>query len=158
MDRTTDASGFVLLSDFIPDIVQEIRYFSTFNFVGERIDGYEEPCALLTIDAARALKAISNEMAVRGYRLKIFDAYRPVMAVKRFVDMGGPFDYFGELSHPDYRGITDEQYENRMMLQRTMVRNGFAPYECEWWHFMLEKEPFPDDYFNFPVATYSVKK
>ena len=45
-----------------------------------------------------------------------------------------------------------------MMLQRTMVRNGFAPYECEWWHFMLEKEPFPDDYFNFPVATYSVKK
>ena len=213
MDRTTDASGFVLLSDFIPDIVQEIRYFSTFNFVGERIDGYEEPCALLTIDAARALKAVSNEMAVRGYRLKIFDAYRPVMAVKRFifwgiedqdirmkpyfypeiskqdtfalgyiakqsshsrgsaidltlldmqsgkeVDMGGPFDYFGELSHPDYRGITDEQYENRMMLQRTMVRNGFAPYECEWWHFMLEKEPFPDDYFNFPVATYSVKK
>ena len=88
MDRTTDASGFVLLSDFIPDIVQEIRYFSTFNFVGERIDGYEEPCALLTIDAARALKAVSNEMAVRGYRLKIFDAYRPVMAVKRFIFWG----------------------------------------------------------------------
>ena len=213
MDRSTDASGFVLLSDFIPDIVQEIRYFSTFNFVGERIDGYEEPCALLTMDAARALKSVSNEMAVRGYRLKIFDAYRPVMAVKRFifwgiedqdirmkpyfypeiskqdtfalgyiakqsshsrgsaidltlldmksgkeVDMGGPFDYFGELSHPDYRGITNEQYENRMMLQHSMVRNGFAPYECEWWHFILEKEPFPDEYFNFPVATYSVKK
>ena len=52
---TTDASGFVLLSDFVPGIVQEIRYFSTFNFIGDRVDGYEEPVALLTREAARAL-------------------------------------------------------------------------------------------------------
>lgn len=213
MDRTLDAAGFVLLSDAVPSIVQEIRYFSTFNFIGERIDGYEEPCALLTKEAARALKAVSNEMLVRGYRLKIFDAYRPVKAVKHFIlwgiededirmkpyfypeiskqdtfalgyiakqsshsrgsaidlslldmstgkelDMGSPFDLFSERSHPDYRGITDEQYENRMILQQTMVRNGFLPYECEWWHFMLRDEPFPDTYFNFPVAAGSVKK
>ena len=43
-----DPSGFVLLSDFIPQIVQEIRYYSTYNYIGDRIDGYEEPCALLT--------------------------------------------------------------------------------------------------------------
>ena len=73
----TDPSGFVLLSDFVPHIVQEIRYYSTYNFIGERIDGYEEPVALLTREAARALKAVSNEMIVQGYRLKIFDAYRP---------------------------------------------------------------------------------
>ena len=42
-----DASDFVLLSDYVPGIVQEIRYFSTFNFVGEQIDGYEEPIALM---------------------------------------------------------------------------------------------------------------
>ena len=213
MDRTLDAAGFVLLSDVVPSIVQEIRYFSTFNFIGDRIDGYEEPCAIATKDAARALKSVSNEMLVRGYRLKIFDAYRPVRAVKHFIlwgiededirmkpyfypeinkqdtfamgyiakqsshsrgsaidltlldmatgkelDMGSPFDMFSERSHPDYRGITDEQYENRMILQRTMIRNGFLPYECEWWHFMLKDEPFPDTYFNFPVATSSVKK
>ena len=46
-DREADASGFVLLSDVVPGIVQEIRYYSTYNFVGDRIDGYEEPCALL---------------------------------------------------------------------------------------------------------------
>ena len=79
----TDASGFVLLSDFVPHIVQEIRYYSTYNFIGERIDGYEEPVALLTREAARALKAVSNEMIVQGYRLKVFDAYRPMAAVKR---------------------------------------------------------------------------
>ena len=203
-----DSSGFVLLSDFIPQIVQEIRYHSTFNFVGERIDGYEEPCALLTIEAARALKNVSNEMIVQGYRLKIYDAYRPVSAVNQFklwgiedqdirmkpyfypdiekqdlfkkgyiatqsshsrgstvdltlldmksgkeIDMGSPFDLFSEKSHPDYRGITDEQYENRMILQNVMVRNGFLPLDCEWWHFTLKDEPYPDTYFEFPVSS-----
>ncbi|MBO4904059.1 MAG: M15 family metallopeptidase, partial [Lachnospiraceae bacterium] len=83
-----DPSGFVLLSDLVPDIIQEIRYYTTYNFIGDRIDGYEEPCALLTKEAARALKSVSNEMFVRGYRLKIFDAYRPACAVKHFVLWG----------------------------------------------------------------------
>ena len=47
-DITADPSGFVVLADYVPHIVQEIRYYSTYNFIGERIDGYEEPCALLT--------------------------------------------------------------------------------------------------------------
>ena len=207
-DELTDPSGFVVLADHVPHIIQEIRYHSTYNFIGERIDGYEEPVALLTIEAARALKAVSNEAFVRGYWLKIFDAYRPACAVRQFVlwgiedqdirmkpyfypelvkqelfsrgyiakksshsrgstvdltlfdmktgkevDMGGPFDYFGELSHPDYRGITDEQYENRMMLRHMMVRNGFSPFPCEWWHFTLTQEPYPDTYFEFPIST-----
>ena len=53
-------SDFVLLSDYVPGIIQEIRYFSTYNFVGDRIDGYEEPCAIITKEAARALKTIAN--------------------------------------------------------------------------------------------------
>ena len=85
---TMNPSGFVLLSDVIPSIVQEIRYFSTYNFIGDRIDGYEEPCAILTKEAARALKTVSNEMMVQGYRLKIYDAYRPANAVKHFVLWG----------------------------------------------------------------------
>ena len=202
-----DASGFVLLSDFVPDIVQEIRYFSTYNFVGKRVDGYEEPVAILTKEAARALKSVSNEMNAAGYRLKVFDAYRPARAVKHFVlwgiedldlsmkpffypdlekqelfvqgyiasksshsrgstidltlldmqtgkelDMGSSFDWFGQESHPDYRGITDEQYNNRMLLQKAMVRNGFTTIDCEWWHFTLAGEPYPDIYFDFPVS------
>ena len=208
-----DPSGFVLLSDLVPGIVQEIRYFSTFNFVGDRIDGYEEPCALITEEAARALKSVSNEMNVQGYRLKIFDAYRPATAVKHFalwgiedldlrmkpyfypelekqelfekgyiasrsshsrgstvdltlldmqsgkeLDMGSPFDLFSEVSHPDYRGITEEQYKNRMTLQNVMVRNGFLPIDCEWWHFTLKNEPFPDTYFGFPVSSGYLKR
>ena len=87
-DLTMDPSGFVLLADYVPQIVQEIRYYSTYNFIGDRIDGYEEPCALLTVEAARALKAVSNELIVQGFRLKVFDAYRPACAVKHFVLWG----------------------------------------------------------------------
>ena len=210
---TTDPSGFVLLADYVPQIIQEIRYYSTYNFIGDRIDGYEEPCALLTIEAARALKAVSSEIVVQGYRLKVFDAYRPVSAVKHFVlwgiedqdlrmkpyfypelekqelfvkgyiakqsshsrgstvdltlldmrtgkelDMGGPFDLFSEVSHPDYRGITEEQYANRMLLRRAMLRAGFRPIACEWWHFTLENEPYPDTYFEFPVSAAYLKR
>ena len=208
-----DPSGFALLADYVPQIVQEIRYYSTYNFIGDRIDGYEEPCALLTVEAARALKAVSSELIVQGYRLKVIDAYRPACAVKHFIlwgiedqdvrmkpyfypelekqelftrgyiarqsshsrgsavdltlldmktgkelDMGSPFDLFSEVSHPDYRGITQEQYENRMLLQKVMVRNGFQPLDCEWWHFSLRDEPYPDTYFEFPVSSAYLKK
>ena len=211
--RAMDPSGFVVLADHVPGIVQEIRYYSTYNFIGDRIDGYEQPCALLTIEAARALKTVANEMNVRGYRLKIFDTYRPACAVRHFVlwgiedtdirmkpyfypdlnkaeifekgyvasksshsrgstvdltlldmatgrevDMGSPFDLFSEVSHPDYRGITEEQYSNRMMLQKVMVRNGFVPIDCEWWHFTLKDEPYPDTYFDFPVSADYLRK
>ena len=210
---TMDPSRFVLLAEFVPSIIQEIRYYSTYNFIGDRIDGYEEPCAVLTKEAARALKSVSNELNVMGYRLKVFDAYRPVIAVKHFVmwgiedtdirmkpffypdldkeelfmrgyiasrsshsrgstvdltlfdmrtgkelDMGSPFDYFSEVSHPDYTGITKEQYDNRMLLRNAMLRNGFEPFDCEWWHFTLRDEPFPDTYFEFPVSSAYLKK
>ena len=84
----TDPSGFVLLADFVPHIIQEIRYHSSYNFIGERIDGYEDACAMLTKEAARALKSVSSELIVQGYRLKVFDAYRPARAVKHFVLWG----------------------------------------------------------------------
>ncbi|MBQ6281256.1 MAG: hypothetical protein IJK69_04270 [Oscillospiraceae bacterium] len=75
------------------------------------------------------------------------------MKTGKELDMGSPFDLFSEASHPDYRGITEEQYENRMLLRRVMLRNGFAPIDCEWWHFALKNEPYPDTYFNFPVSS-----
>ena len=82
---TDDSSQFVNLTDAVPDAILEIRYFSTYNFVGARIDGYEEPTALLTRQAAQALRAVSDDVKAQGYRLKIYDAYRPQKAVDHFV-------------------------------------------------------------------------
>lgn len=217
-----DNSQFVNITDVIPDVILEIRYFGTYNFVGTRIDGYEAPTALLTRQAADSLKAVSDDLKRMGFRLKIYDAYRPQKAVDHFVrwakdvndtvmkryfypdldksmlfpqkyiiersghtrgstldltlfdmdkekeaDMGGTFDWFGKESHPDFCGnpdtfeyqpsdsLTAEQFNNRMILRRAMMRHGFKPLHTEWWHFTLENEPFPDTYFTFPVAPLS---
>ena len=70
--------------------------------------------------------------------------------------MGGPFDFFGEISHPDCRRVTPEQYQNRMLLRESMLRFGFKPLAEEWWHFTLENEPYPNTFFTFPVSEESV--
>ena len=80
-----DASDFVNITDVVPDAILEIRYYATYNFVGDRIDGYEAPVALLTREAALALRAVSDDVMAQGYRLKIYDAYRPQRAVDNFV-------------------------------------------------------------------------
>lgn len=217
VQKEYDPTDFVLVSDVIPDVILEIRYHSTFNFIGDRIPGYDEPIAVLTRRAADSLKAVSDELLQRGYRLKIYDAYRPQCAVDCFmawaqdvsddrmreffypelekavivprgyvaersshtrgstvdltlfdmaaqkdVDMGCTFDYFGCASHPDvqpgeaigaYPPINEAQWHNRMILQEAMVRHGFNIYDCEWWHFTLADEPYPDTYFRFPLQT-----
>ncbi|MBR5050870.1 MAG: M15 family metallopeptidase [Desulfovibrio sp.] len=208
---SADASDFVLLSEAVPDAILEIRYYSTYNFVGDRVDGYEQPVALLTREAAAALAKASDSLKTKGYRLKIFDAYRPQKAVDHFVrwakdeadtrmkpyfypelnkdqlfpqgyiaehsghsrgstvdltlfdmtsekevDMGGTFDYFGKRSHPDFKGVTKKQFQNRMILREAMLAAGFKPLPEEWWHFTLKDEPYPDTFFTFPVNAASV--
>ena len=82
---TDDSSQFVTLSEAVPDAILEIRYYGTYNIVGSRIDGYEEPTALLTKQAADSLKKVSDDVMKQGYRLKIYDAYRPQKGVDHFV-------------------------------------------------------------------------
>lgn len=205
-----DYSDFCKVTDSIPNLIVELRYCSTNNFVGRRIDGYEAPVVLSTKEAASALRAAANELRTKGYRLKIFDAYRPQRAVNDFlrwaedpadtlmkatyypditkesifrrgfvarksshsrgstfdltivhastgkeVDMGGTFDYFGNISHTDYDGVSEQQHLNRILLRNVMVRHGFKPVRGEWWHFTLTNEPYPETYFTFPVKEIS---
>ena len=77
-------NGFVPVSEAVPDVILEIRYHSTFNFVGQRVDGYDQPVALLTREAAEALKKASDAAMALGYRLKVYDAFRPQRAVDHF--------------------------------------------------------------------------
>ncbi|WP_299494989.1 M15 family metallopeptidase [uncultured Shewanella sp.] len=67
------------------------------------------------------------------------------------LDMGTAWDYFHPASWTYYKKLTHEQRANRMLLQQVMSRVGFRGLKQEWWHFTLEKEPFPDTYFNFPI-------
>ncbi|MDR0671471.1 MAG: peptidase M15 [Oscillospiraceae bacterium] len=69
------------------------------------------------------------------------------------LDMGGPFDFFGPISHHGASGLTDVQQTHRRRLKGAMAAEGFAAYEKEWWHYTLQNEPFPDTYFDFVVGT-----
>ncbi|MBP5428321.1 MAG: hypothetical protein J6Z04_03435 [Clostridia bacterium] len=106
-----DPTGFVLLSEYVPDAVQR---------------------------SAITPRTISSESGSTD-------------------TMGGVFDFPGGISHPDYRGITEDQYENRMLLRHIMTQNGFQPIDCERWHFCLTEEPYPDTYFVFPVSSVYLK-
>lgn len=82
---TTLPEGFVYVADLAPEVLPEIRYHGHNNFTGAPVPGYDAPTAILTTEAATALKAVSDDCRAMGYALKIFDAYRPQTAVNSFL-------------------------------------------------------------------------
>ncbi|MCL2588900.1 MAG: D-Ala-D-Ala dipeptidase VanX [Oscillospiraceae bacterium] len=68
------------------------------------------------------------------------------------VPMGGGFDFMDERSHHGASGITSTEAQNRRTLRTIMERSGFESYHCEWWHYVLKSEPYPNSYFDFPIA------
>ena len=68
------------------------------------------------------------------------------------IDMGTAFDCFDVKAHTRVPALTPEQQQNRQMLVEAMSRQGFKNYEKEWWHFTLEREPYPDTVFDFPIT------
>ena len=199
-----DKSGFVAVSAVVDDAAYDIRYYSSNNFTGNRINGYNAPIAYMTKEGANALAVAAQDLRKQGYRLLIWDTYRPQKAVDNFVewinnpndpgdktfyptlkksdllegqyimeksghtrgstvdltlikkdgsfvDMGGTFDLFSEISHPDYKKLTRAQKKNRKILHDAMIKAGFKGLDSEWWHFTLKDEPYPDTYFDFDV-------
>jgi D-alanyl-D-alanine dipeptidase len=74
------------------------------------------------------------------------------LATGELVPMGGGHDLMDPISHHGAKGITPVQGDNRQHLLSIMEQGGFSPYECEWWHYTLNDEPYPDTYFDFPVG------
>ena len=199
-----EKSDFAPVSSVIYDAAYDIRYYSANNFTGGRINGYKAPVPYLTKEALKALSAAADDLRKQGYRLLIWDTYRPQKAVNNFVewinkpddagdksfypclkisdliagnyiaeksghtrgstidltiikkdgsfvDMGGTFDLFSEISHPDYKKLTRAQKKNRKILHDAMIKAGFQGIDSEWWHFTLKNEPYPDTYFDFDI-------
>jgi len=193
-------ASFVDVSTLIPSAVYDMRYYTSNNFVGSPIDGYNAPKCILTKKAAEALLGVATDLGDFGLKLRIFDCYRPQMAVDHFerwaldladtkrkaeqypnvgkkdlfkdgyiasrsghtrgsavdltidgLDMGGKFDYFGEVSHTLYPKVKKNVKVNRLLLKVLMEKHGFRGYSKEWWHFTLIDEQYPKKYFNFVV-------
>jgi len=220
--------GFVYLKHIAPNIKQDIRYAQSYNFIGRPISGYKQGVCILTKKAAKQLAKVELAAEKIGYRLKVYDCYRPVKAVRTFyrwsqrnndkkmkaafypreeksqlfgngyiarrsghsrgstvditlvktkstykpqsrkqldrcydktraylndnsIDMGTRFDCLDISAHYHYSGLSKTQKHNRYILRQLMTKYGFKPYSKEWWHFTLNKEPYPKTYFNFNV-------
>ncbi|GAA1395552.1 D-Ala-D-Ala dipeptidase VanX-Sc [Kitasatospora putterlickiae] len=74
------------------------------------------------------------------------------LATNELVPMGGDHDLMDPVSHHGAQGITPAEARNREHLRSVMETSGFIAYECEWWHYTLGDEPYPDTYFDFPIA------
>lgn len=77
--------GFVYVKDHIPDIEVELRYFTSNNFIGRPIDGYNANRLIFSAEATKALKKVQEELRNQNLCLKVYDAYRPQRAVNDFV-------------------------------------------------------------------------
>ncbi|WP_432945559.1 D-Ala-D-Ala dipeptidase VanX [Kribbella sp. CA-253562] len=67
--------------------------------------------------------------------------------------MGGDHDLMDPVSHHGAPGIGRAEAENRQVLRSIMESSGFGAYDCEWWHYTLVNEPYPETYFDFPVES-----
>ena len=107
--------GFVYVQDLIPDVIQEIRYASNHNFTGTVVDGYEAPFAIMTKEAAEKLVLAADELRAQGYRIKIFDAYRPRRAVR----------YFVKWSEMEEDSLTKEEFYPEFRNRTQLVDQGY---------------------------------
>jgi D-alanyl-D-alanine dipeptidase len=102
-----------------------------------------------------------TEMVARGYvaarsghsRGGTVDLTLYDLATGELAPMGGDYDLMDVVSHHDAAGITRAAVDHRRLLRSLMADAGFVAYEREWWHYTLEAEPYPDTYFDFPIAS-----
>ena len=200
-------NGFVYLDEALDGVFWDSKYAGYDNFMGRPADGYRVNRIVLTGEAAGALKRAQSSAKALNYTFFVFDAYRPVRAVKDFcawaadekdtlrkeihypniidkrellkqgyiaprsghsrgsaidltlcsqsghcLDMGSVFDFMDPLSWHDCPDIIAEQAQNRAILRKIMLENGFVDYAKEWWHYSLKNEPWPDTFFDFVIG------
>lgn len=83
---------------------------------------------------------------------ELTDAFNITYVDDGTIDMGSSFDLFDEASHLMTNLVSNECIARRDYMKEVMQLCGFTPYHAEWWHFTLKDEPFPNTYFNFPIA------
>lgn len=74
--------GFVYLHEINGSILQDMRYAQSHNFTGRKIKGYQAGKCILTKEAALALSHIQRELVQSSLTLKVYDCYRPQVAVQ----------------------------------------------------------------------------
>ena len=178
-------AGLVNVQEQLPDILVDLKYSSTDNFVktdvyGDLDSAYLQPdvvnmlekaysrlqtldssLTFIIYDATRPLsvqrhmwevlkmpieekgKYLSNpdKGSIHNYGAAI-DISLAVRSTQKALDMGTPFDFFGPEAEPDREAamlangkLTQQQFQNRIILRKAMESAGFRQLPTEWWHY-----------------------
>ncbi|MBK7096771.1 MAG: M15 family metallopeptidase [Saprospiraceae bacterium] len=174
-DYNTDDWEEISFAD--DSILLDLRYAQTNNFVKKKL--YNCPRCFLRPDIAGKLNSVNNDLMKKGYKLKVYDCYRPkpvqeelwkIMPDEDYVaapwkgsmhnrgiavdltiadknnkelDMGTPFDFFGEEAHFTYTDFPPQVLVNRQLLKSTMEKYGFQSIRTEWWHYSVSTRSYP---------------
>lgn len=162
---------FVNLKDYSDGFVFDMKYATTDNFLKSNV--YDCAECFLRLKTVKALINANDKFVKRGYRIKLFDCYRPLDIQRKMwaivsnpeyvadpakgsihnrggavditlvtlegkeLEMGTPFDFFGKEASHSYPFPDKKVMDNRKMLKKIMLQNGFKAFESEWWHYNL---------------------
>ncbi len=162
---------FVNLKDYSTEFVYDMKYATTNNFLKSKV--YDCAECFLRLKTVKALIKANDKFIKNGYRIKLFDCYRPLDIQKKMwelvsnpeyvadpakgsihnrggavdltlvtlegieLNMGTPFDFFGKEASHSYPFSDKKIMDNRKMLKKIMLQNGFKAFESEWWHYNL---------------------
>lgn len=163
---------FVNLKNYSRDFIYDMKYATPDNFLKAKVYDCDE--CYLRLKTVKALVEANKEFSKKGYKIKLFDCYRPLTIQKRMwkivsnpkyvadpakgsihnrggavditlvdengkeLDMGTAFDHFGPEAAHDFDKVSSQVKRNRKLLKRIMKRNGFEPFDSEWWHYNLK--------------------
>ena len=166
---TAQQTDFVLLKSLSSDFVFDMKYATPDNFLKQAV--YECGECYLRKKTAEALVKANEEFKTLGYRIKLFDCYRPLEVQKKMwkilpgthyvanpakgskhnrgaavdltlvdkdgkeLDMGTPFDFFGEKAHHTCTTLPKKVLENRKLLKDILNKYNFKSIYSEWWHY-----------------------
>ncbi len=107
-------SGFVYLSDVDPSILINLKYHHDENFTGKPVNGCTRSRAVVTREAAEALRNVQEDLVMHGYSLVIYDAYHPKKS----------YDQFNKwLSDQDSKAVKHSYYPN--LKKSDLKNNGY---------------------------------
>ncbi|MCW2120825.1 M15 family metallopeptidase [Flavobacterium sp. 7A] len=163
---------FVKLKNYSTDFVYNMKYATKDNFLKAKVYDCDE--CYLRLKIVKALLLVNKEFMKRGYRIQLFDCYRPLDIQKKMwaivpnaqyvanpakgsihnrggavditlvdkngkeLDMGTPFDFFGEEASHHYKNVSVEVKKNREFLKNIMTSKYFNSIDSEWWHYNLK--------------------
>jgi len=162
---------FVNLKDYSGEFAYDMKYATTNNFLKSKV--YDCAECFLRLKTVKALIKANGKFLKKGYRIKLFDCYRPLNIQKKMwelvsnpeyvadpakgsihnrggavdltlvtlegkeLEMGTAFDFFGKEASHGYPFSDIKIMDNRKMLKKIMLQNGFKAFESEWWHYNL---------------------